>query len=268
MTRLYVADFGSLFAWKFFAHENEVDGGLLGFQRWYEAFCKEMQPTHFVVCFDAGHDRRAAIDPEYKIARKAKPKTPDYVEQLRRAPAFVMGELGIPALRCVGEEADDCIASIVTQHTAPGREIIMVSTDKDLSALVSETTQLYDPKPHGKGGECRFWDIAGVTERMGVPPWRVVDLLSMAGDAADGIKGIRGIGNDRALIALRQTKSMAELFRKAAKGELTGLGKKTMSTIANGRAEYEHAKKLVEMRLDIPTPKDFEAFALRKVAAA
>lgn len=266
MTRLYTCDFGSIFAWKFFAHENEVDGGLLGFQRWYEAFCKEMDPSHFVVCFDAGHDRRAKIDPEYKISRKAKPKDPDYVDQLRRAPAFVMGELGIPAVRCIGEEADDCIASIVTQHTAPGREIIIVSTDKDLSALVNETTQLYDPKPHGKEGVCRFWDVAGVTERMGVPPWRVAHLLALMGDSSDDIKGVPGIGEKRAKVALMQTKSMAELFRKAAKGELQNLGADTQKKLAEGKAAFEHAMKLVELRLDIPTPS-FDEFALKKAAA-
>lgn len=258
MTRLYAIDMGSVFSWQYFANEGIENGALKGIEHWFGKFREQLQPTHIVACLDGGSDRRKAIDPEYKLNRKAKPKPEDYLEQLRWMPG-TLAKLGIMTMMMGGEEADDCLASVVARHADPACEVIVCSSDKDLSALVSEHCQLYDPKPNA-AGECRFWDTAGVIERMGVPPWRVADLLAMMGDSSDGIKGIKGIGKDRALCALRQTKSMAELFRKAAAGKLADLGPATQKRIAEGKPEYEHALKLVQLRTDIPTLelKDFE----------
>ena len=177
-----------------------------------------------------------------------------------------LAKLGIMTMLQGGEEADDCLASVVTRHAGPECEVIVCSADKDLSALVGDHCQLYDPKPN-KDGECRYWDAAGVKERMGVPPWRVADLLAVMGDTSDGIKGIKGIGKDRALCALRQTKSMAELFRKAEAGKLADLGAASQKRIVEGRPEYEHALKLVQLRTDIPV-LELNAFELRGARAA
>lgn len=266
MTRLYVADFGSLFGWKYFAHKDEEDGGLRGFEDWFRVFCREMTPTHFVCCFDAGHDRRKAIDPEYKIARKTKPKDEAMLDQLRRAPDFV-ASLGIPCLREGGEEADDIIASVVAQHASEDTEVVVVSSDKDLCAVVGEFCRLYDPRP-GKDGECKFLDVDGVVRHLGVPPWRVADLLAVAGDSSDGIKGIKGIGTVQAVRAIQQTKSVAGLFRKAALGELVDLKPSTQRLFAEGREQFEHAMALVKLRVDVPVPRSMETFRLRKQVAA
>jgi DNA polymerase-1 len=263
--RLYVADFGSLFGWKYFAHREEDDGGLHGVANWFGAFCREMQPTHFVMCLDAGHERRKAVDAEYKLARKTKPKDDAMIDQLRRAPDF-LGQVGVPMLRESGEEADDVVASVVTRYASDEIETIVVSSDKDLGALVGDHCRQYDPKPDADG-VCKFWDVAGVTERLGVPPWRVGDFLAMAGDSSDGIKGIKGIGKVQAARAIQQTRSMAELFRKAAKGELVDLNPKSQAIIAAGRGEYDHALRLVTLRTDIAVP-ELDAFKLGKAVAA
>lgn len=266
MTRLYIADMGSLLAWKYFANPTEADAALVGFESWLGDFRQRMNPTHFVAAFDAGHDRRKAIHAEYKIARVAKPKDEAFVAQLRAAPEFV-AKLGIATLRESGEEADDVIASVATRHVGPETECIIITSDKDLAVLVSERVQLYDPRPDANG-ECKFWDVAAVEAKFGVPPWRVADYLAMVGDKSDSIPGIHGIGPERAKVALRQTRSMGELFRKAAAGELKDLTTKTQATIAAGRADYELSLKLVQLRLDISVPATLDAFALPRAEAA
>lgn len=267
MTRLYVADMGSLLAWKYFAAPDAADAALVGFEEWFHDFAHRMGPTHLACAFDAGNDRRRAIWPEYKLNRRTKPKDEAFVEQLRKAPAFVANKMGLKTLWHTGEEADDVIASVATKFASADTEIIVVSNDKDLSMLVNERVQVYDPKPDAKG-ECRFFDAKAVEERFGVPPWRVADYLALVGDHADGIKGIKGIGKAHALAALQQTRSMGELFRKAAKGELKDLTRKTQSLFVEGRADYELSLKLVQLRLDIPVPDSLDAFALRNGEAA
>lgn len=265
MIRLYALDCGSLSAWQYFAHEEEVDGMLLGIAAWFDGFCRAMKPTHVAACLDSASTRRTAIDPEYKLNRKVKAKPEAFIDQLRRMPDLI-AELGITSLRYDGEEADDAIASVVATHASEDVEVIVCTSDKDLGALVSEHCKIYDPRPDAQG-LCKYWDVAGITERMGVPPWRVADLLAMWGDTADNIAGIVGIGEKYAKASIQQTKSMAELFRKAAAGQLANLKPATQAKIAAGRDQFDHAMKLVAMRADLPVP-EIDAFHFGKRAAA
>lgn len=254
MTRLYVVDAGSLCGWLYFAHKDEDDGMLHAFDSWIWRFREQMRPTHMVMCFDAGHARRTAIDPEYKLGRKTKPKPEAFIDQLRRVPD-VAASAAVPSVRISGEEADDVIASVVATHAdRTVDEVIVCSTDKDMSALVCDGVSRYDPKYE------RFFDVAGVIEHMGIAPWRVADFLAMAGDSSDGIKGIKGIGKEYATAAIQQTKSMAELFRRAAAGTLENLKPKTQETIAAGREQFEHALKLTTLYRALPVPTDLDLF--------
>lgn len=266
MSRLWAIDLGSIAAWQFFAKEDDPEGMLDGVHNWFRYFIDHMKPDYVAVCFDAGHARRAAIDPEYKLNRKVKPAPEGYIEQLRQLPE-VIDKLGLCAVRFSGEEADDAIASIATQHASAELEVIVCSSDKDLGALVTERVKLYDPRPDADGN-CRYWDAAGVKERLGVPPWRVPDYLAMAGDSADNIAGIVGIGKKYALAAIQQTKSMAEVFRKASRGELQHLGAAAQAKIAAGKAQFDHAMQLVELRCDLPVPQDLDAFRVKRQEAA
>lgn len=257
---IWVLDMGSLLGWKFFSNPDEPEGALEGFAEWYYGWASSLSPTHAVACFDAGSERRRAIDSDYKLNRAAKPKPEGYIEQLRRAPEFVAA-LGIPCLRIAGEEADDIVASVVTQMNQD--EITIVSSDKDLAQLVTEGVRLYDPKPTA-GGEYRVWDHTTIRERIGVDPWRMADFLAMAGDTADNIPGIVGIGATYATVAINQTRSMAELFRKATAGTLESLKPATQKKIAEGRPQFEHCLSLVKLHCTLPVPNDINFYSLTR----
>ncbi|MEW6741904.1 MAG: 5'-3' exonuclease H3TH domain-containing protein [Planctomycetota bacterium] len=129
---------------------------------------------------------RRTLHPEYKAHRRA----PDealrlefpWCEQGARA-------LGFPIYRQAGFEADDLIASIATRLAAPGRRVVIVSPDKDLSQLVSAGVVQWDAvRPE------RLIDAAAVERRWGVRPAQLPDLLGLAGDPTDNIPGVPGIG--------------------------------------------------------------------------
>lgn len=261
MSRMYVVDAGSIIAWKHFAIKAGADETLYAIKDWFYGFVNALNPTHAVFCFDAGHARREAIDPEYKVARAAKPKDEAFIEALKRAPDLI-SSLGAHCLRIGGEEADDLIASVVAQRGDDFDDIVIVSSDKDLSALVSDKVLQYDPRPI-EDGSYRWWNVESVTQRFGLPPWRLADFLAMAGDSSDSIPGINKIGKKFAAVAMQQTKSMSELFRKAAAGELQYLKPATQKRIAEGRAEFEHSLKLVRLFAGLPVPESAE-FAIKK----
>ncbi len=260
MTRLYVVDAGSLAGRFYFSTKGEPDGMLIGIEDWLRSFREEIKPppTHLVMCLDAGRDARKAIDPSYKSGRDKRPEEPDLIDQLKRLPTL-LSRLHVPYVKVSGQEADDVIASIIAHVECD--EYVVVSSDGDLAALVTDNVSLYDPRAD-KNGAYRWWDVAGVRRHIGVPPWRVADMLAIGGDASDSIVGIKGVGDDTAVKAIAQTKSMAELFRKAAAGELQDIKPHIQKKLAEGREQYEHALRLTTLFRNLIVPTRLDTFKL------
>ena len=61
--------------------------------------------------------------------------------------------------------------------------------DKDFFQLVGDGIRVFNPRDEGT-----WYDAAGVTEKFGVAPEQVVDVLALMGDTIDNIKGVPGIG--------------------------------------------------------------------------
>lgn len=249
--RLYLLDTGALGAWLHFAVSESSDHADLceGVERWWHDFSGRFEPAAVVACFDCSRDSnwRTKLYPEYKSARLAKPKDEALIEGMRKLPE-VFKRLGVPTMRVDGFEADDIIATLAAQHDD---EVIIVTSDKDLMMLVDERVKLYDPRPN-KAGECVFYDVAKVTEKMGVPPHRIRELLALMGDAADSVPGVEGWGKVRAVNAVNQTKSRFELVRKAQRGELRDISEKYQKALAANMKDFHLSYELVGLRFDVP----------------
>ena len=73
--------------------------------------------------------------------------------------------MGIPTLQCDGYEGDDIIATVASQCEKAGRNCRILSGDKDLMQLVTETTQILKPdhadvwKVIGREGVKAEWGV-------------------------------------------------------------------------------------------------------------
>ena len=222
---------------------------------WLEEFKKAVRPTHVALFFDGRNNWRYAAYAEYKSARKAKPKDEVKIAALRDNPGDWMS-LGIMPLTCEGFEADDCIASVCESYDGP---IIIVSSDKDMMQLVSDRVKQYDPRPN-KEGRNLLYGPDEVEEKLGVPPFRVSELLAIMGDSADSIPGVTGWGKVRAVNAIKQTKSLPELLRKASRGELKDIDAKHQATLAKESQQLSLYLRLTDLRTDAPVPSDIETY--------
>ena len=157
----------------------------LGFVNMLQKVLREESPDGVAVVFDPpGKTFRHELYDEYKAGRDAMPE--DLRTQIPMVRALVEA-LRIPTLEVEGFEADDVIASLVASMPAKS-EVLIVSTDKDLMQLVSRRVTLLD------GMRDRRYDPAGVEERFGVPPEKILDLRALVGDTSDNIPGVKGIG--------------------------------------------------------------------------
>lgn len=268
MSILYVIDAMAIAHWKYHADESRQLGESIG--EWCESFLGAVRPEYAVACFDGDGNFRYDLSPEYKSARRAKPKDEAKIEALKQARGAF--ERYFKCVHADGFEADDCVATLAV--SAPNGAVI-VSSDKDLMSLVCDSIKQYDPRPN-KDGECVLYDSHAVEQKLGVPPHRVADLLCIKGDSADSIPGIRGWGEVAAINAIKQTQSFAELRRKACRGELKYINKdKQCRTSPEQKAvpfseqlkELELMRKLVTLRLDVPIQLGLDDFRLLQDAA-
>jgi DNA polymerase-1 len=123
----------------------------------------------------------------YKAHREAMP------EDLRRQIPYIrrsLDALRIPVLEAVGFEADDVIGTLAREAAEQGHEVFIVSGDKDMMQLVTPQVKILNPQRDNL-----ILDPAKVTEILGVPPEKVVDVMALRGDTVDNIPGAPGIGD-------------------------------------------------------------------------
>ncbi|MEI7437355.1 MAG: 5'-3' exonuclease H3TH domain-containing protein [bacterium] len=184
---------------------GQPTNAVYGFIRMLQALGAAWQPTHWAVALDGGvPEWRRSLWTGYKAQRPPMPdglraQLPMLDEYLERA--------RICRIRLPGQEADDVLASLVSQCAEQSDEILIATSDKDLLQLVSDKVAAIPPV---KGGlRC---GPAEVMARLGVRPEQVVDWLAMAGDSVDGIPGVPGIGSKTAAKLLGQFGSLTKIL--------------------------------------------------------
>jgi 5'-3' exonuclease len=185
--------------------EGARTGAVYGFATFLLKLIADEKPTHLGVAFDRNLNGSFRNDffPAYKAQREEPPA--ELVAQIDPCLEVARG-LGCAAFiddRC---EADDLIATILGQVAPEGAGAVIVTSDKDLTQLVSDRVTLFD---FGKGER---YDAAAVQAKFGVRPDQIVDLLALAGDPVDNIPGVAGIGRKTAAELLAAFGSLASLY--------------------------------------------------------
>ncbi len=149
-------------------------------------------PAAYIACvFDAkGKTFRDDMYPEYKATRASMPT--DLSKQIEPIHEVVR-LMGWPILMIEGVEADDVIGTLAVQAAAKGMNTIVSTGDKDLAQLVNDKVMLINTMSNEK------LDEAGVLEKFGVPPNRIIDYLTLIGDTVDNVPGVSKCGPKTAL---------------------------------------------------------------------
>ncbi|MDP3085498.1 MAG: DNA polymerase I [Rubrivivax sp.] len=162
---------------------------------------REQIPAAQAACvFDAkGPTFRDDWFADYKANRAPMPDL--LVQQI--APIHeVVRLLGWPVLEVPGIEADDAIGTLARVASAAGLNVVISTGDKDLAQLVTPQVTLINTMSNER------LDEAGVLEKFGVPPARIVDYLSLVGDTVDNVPGVAKVGPKTAVKWLAEHDSL------------------------------------------------------------
>jgi 5'-3' exonuclease len=127
------------------------------------------------------------------------------LDQLDLLPQLV-GALGFAAAKAPGYEADDFLGAAVMSEDERGGRSVVVTSDRDLFQLASDTTTVITPV-RGVSELARIGPDE-VRERYGVDPAQVPDFIALRGDPSDCIPGAPGVGPKTAASILNQYGSL------------------------------------------------------------
>ncbi|WP_082599505.1 5'-3' exonuclease [Nocardioides sp. Root151] len=147
---------------------------------------------------------RESFYPEYKAGRA--PKDAALVDQLERAGAL-LDALGLATLTPPGLEADDVNASAATWARDNDWNCVIVTSDRDSFAHISDHTQVLR-LINGGMANSPLLNPTRLRALYGVDASNYLDFAALRGDASDNLPGVPGIGEKTAPILLDAMGSM------------------------------------------------------------
>ena len=168
--------------------EGQPTGALHGMVAMMKKLREDIGAEHAACVFDAkGPTFRDDWYPEYKAQRAP---MPDALREQIGPIHEVVKLLGWPVLEVPGIEADDAIGTLSALAAASGHRVVIATGDKDLAQLVTPDVSLINTMSRPP----ERLDEAGVLEKFGVPPDRIIDYLTLMGDTVDNVPGVEKVG--------------------------------------------------------------------------
>jgi len=215
---------------------NAIYGFIRGMQKLLDVF----QIRHILIAFDAkGPTFRHKLFEKYKAQR---PPMPDDLKVQIPYILKIVEALGIPSTQLEGFEADDLIGTASESLTRDGRQVVIVTMDKDMLQLVNDNVRVLDPKND------TLRDAEGVVQRFGVRPDQIVDLLALMGDAVDNVPGVPGVGEKTARKLLLKFDSFDGIYENIH--DVTPPRIQTLLETYQKQARL--SRELVTIRRDVP----------------
>jgi 5'-3' exonuclease len=239
------------------ADGNPVNA-LHGFARFLGDLLERVRPTHVAVAFDGASlgSFRSRLYPAYKANREPAPA------DLKRQ--FILCRELCPALGVTSfisdeYEADDILGTLAARMRGQGKQVVLVTRDKDLAQLVRPGDEYWDYIGDERFG---YDDIA---ERFGVLPERMACFLALIGDAVDNIRGVPGIGRKTGSLLFRHFESLVQLYDNLERVQKLKLrnGPFVAGQLRDHRESAFLARQLTTIACDMPLQVELDQLRRR-----
>ena len=230
--------------------QNEPTGAIQGVLNMLRRLHKEYPADYSACIFDAkGKTFRDDIYPEYKANRASMP------DDLRAQVAPLheaIKAMGWPLIVEEGVEADDVIGALAKQAEREDVRVIISTGDKDIAQLVNDHVTIVNTMSN------EVLDIAGVTNKFGLPPERIVDYLILIGDTSDNVPGVEKVGPKTAVKWLTQYGTLENIIANA--DNITGV---VGENLRKALPWLPTARELITIRCDVGIQESLSDLAPR-----
>ena len=247
--------------------EGIPTNGVFGF---LNIFFKELEleeAEYVAVAFDMPVPTfRHKMFSDYKGTRKSMP------EELKlQVPILqeLLTAMNVPILTLEGYEADDILGTVAKRMQEEGKEVTIVSGDRDLLQLSDEHIKISLPKT--AKGETHIYNYypKDVEAEWGVSPKEFIDLKALMGDSSDNIPGVPGMGEKTATWIIAKYHSIENALSHADDPEFKVPRKpKAAEDLKTHFQLAKLSKELATICIDAPIAFRFEDAKLENYANA
>jgi DNA polymerase-1 len=229
---------------------GQVTNAVFGFTSMLVNLLKDHRPDGIAVAFDRPEPTfRHELVVDYKAGRA---EAPDILRQQMGLVRQVVEALHIPLLEIAGYEADDVIATLVTQARDRGDDVIVVTGDRDEYQLVEDPhiKVLYNRRGVS---DYALYDEAGIKERTGVTPRQYPIYAALRGDPSDNLPGVPGVGEKTAAKLVNEYGDLDGIF-----ANLDKLTPKLRENLAAAEAQVRLNAQATPLVRDVPIECDVD----------
>ena len=217
---------------------------------------KDYKPEYIGVVFDTS--KPTFRDKLFEAYKAQRPPMPDemsvqlpYVRRLCEA-------MSLPILELDGFEADDVIGTVAKQAAKKKLDVFVISNDKDMMQLVNPGVRVLRTGSGGAKADT-IVDEKKVEEILGVPPEKVIDLMSLLGDTVDNIPGAKGIGEKGATELIQKYGSVENALKHAEEVP----NKRYREALQQQKPQVLMSKQLATIDTEVPLELDLNKLKMR-----
>ncbi len=252
--KLLLIDGSSIAFRAFYALYNQLDrftnsegihtNAVFAFNNMLDNLVDAVKPDRILVAFDkSGGTFRTQLFADYKGNRDNAPA--ELLEQLPLIHEMITLH-GMAHYALQDYEADDIIGTLAKEAEAAGLVTTIVTGDRDLTQLATDTVTVQVTK---KGvAELEAFTPAHMQEKLGITPRQLIDVKALMGDTSDNYPGVTKVGEKTALKLVTEYGTLDNLY-----AHVDGLkASKMKENLINDRANAFLSQTLATIHQDAP----------------
>ena len=220
----------------------------------------EVEPTYMAIAFDSktAADVRKKLYDGYKKHRHGMPE--ELAEQM---PVIkeVLTAMNIKIVEMADYEGDDILGSLAKKFAHDGKDVYILSGDRDLFQLIEDNITVRIPRTKMGKTETEIYTKAKVEEEYGLEPIDLIEVKALMGDSSDEIPGVPNVGPKTGTSLIKQYKTIANLYKALEEGSVD-LTSKLKDNLIKNKDLAELSKKLGTININAPIKDNLLNFKL------
>ena len=222
---------------------------------------EDVNPEYLAVAFDVKHPtKRHEMYKDYKGTRKGMPD-----ELAAQMPIIknVLEAMNIKVVELPGYEADDILGTLAKYTEKQGKEVILLTGDRDSFQLASDKITIRIPRTKAGKTEVEDFDRNKILEVYGLEPSQLIEVKGLMGDTSDNIPGVPGVGEKTALNLIKEFGTVAAIYEKLENGEQVAKGK-LKENLENNKDLAILSRELGRIDVEAPITKELSEYKVKE----
>ena len=217
---------------------------------------EEVEPTYMLIAFDSktAADTRKKMYDGYKKHRHSMPS-----ELAQQMPIIkeILEAMNIKIMELADYEGDDILGTFAKKFAKDGKEVFILSGDRDLFQLIENNITVRIPRTKMGKTETEIYTKEKVEEEYGLEPKDLIEVKALMGDSSDEIPGVPNVGPKTGTSLIKQFKTIDNLY-KALEEETVDLTSKLKDTLIKNKDLAELSRMLGTININVPIDTNLE----------